>query len=425
MRVLLIGSGGREHALAWKIAASPLLTKLYAVPGNPGIGREAEPVRLDIADHTAVARFCLENEIGLVVVGPEGPLVAGIADDLRAEGIRVFGPSKAAARLEGSKGFTKDLCARYGIPTAAYGRFDDLASARTYVEKTGAPIVIKADGLAAGKGVTVAMTLDEALAALDACFDGSFGQAGAEVVVEEFLVGEEASFFCLCDGTTALPFGTAQDHKRLSDGDTGPNTGGMGAYSPAPVMTPEMIDRTMREIVEPTMRGMAETGAPFSGVLFAGLMITDKGPKLIEYNTRFGDPECQVLMMRLKDDLLVLLNAAADGQLAHTSVRWRDEAALTVVMAARGYPGTPERGSVIRGVEAAAGEGVEIFHAGTAINGGALVANGGRVLNITATGRTVGEAQKKAYAALERIDWPQGFCRRDIGWLAVAREQAD
>ncbi|MER9263641.1 phosphoribosylamine--glycine ligase [Mesorhizobium sp. M0208] len=425
MRVLLIGSGGREHALAWKMAASPLLTKLYAVPGNPGIGREAELVRLDIADHTAVARFCRENEIDLVVVGPEGPLVAGIADDLRAEGIRVFGPSKAAARLEGSKGFTKDLCAKYGVPTAAYGRFGDLASARAYVEKTGAPIVIKADGLAAGKGVTVAMTLDEARTALDACFDGSFGQAGAEVVVEEFLVGEEASFFCLCDGTTALPFGTAQDHKRLSDGDTGPNTGGMGAYSPAPVMTPEMIDRTMREIVEPTMRGMAETGAPFSGVLFAGLMITDKGPKLIEYNTRFGDPECQVLMMRLKDDLLVLLNAAADGQLAHTSVRWRDDAALTVVMAARGYPGAPEKGSVIRGVEAAAGEGVEIFHAGTAINGGALVANGGRVLNITATGRTVGEAQKRAYAALDRIDWPQGFCRRDIGWLALAREQSN
>ncbi|MER8390524.1 phosphoribosylamine--glycine ligase [Mesorhizobium sp. M1340] len=425
MRVLLIGSGGREHALAWKMAASPLLTKLYAVPGNPGIGREAELVRLDIADHMAVARFCRENEIDLVVVGPEGPLVAGIADDLRAEGIRVFGPSKAAARLEGSKGFTKDLCAKYGVPTAAYGRFRDLASARAYVEKTGAPIVIKADGLAAGKGVTVAMTLDEARTALDACFDGSFGQAGAEVVVEEFLIGEEASFFCLCDGTTALPFGTAQDHKRLSDGDTGPNTGGMGAYSPAPVMTPEMIDRTMREIVEPTMRGMAETGAPFSGVLFAGLMITDKGPKLIEYNTRFGDPECQVLMMRLKDDLLVLLNAAADGQLAHTSVRWRDDAALTVVMAARGYPGAPEKGSVIRGVEAAAGEGVEIFHAGTAMNGGALVANGGRVLNITATGRTVGEAQRKAYAALDRIDWPQGFCRRDIGWLALAREQSN
>ncbi|MER8554770.1 phosphoribosylamine--glycine ligase [Mesorhizobium sp. M0142] len=425
MRVLLIGSGGREHALAWKMAASPLLTKLYAAPGNPGIGGEAELVRLDVSDHAAVVRFCREKEIDLVVVGPEGPLVAGIADDLRAEGIRVFGPSKAAARLEGSKGFTKDLCAKYGIPTAAYGRFGDLASAKAYVERMGAPIVIKADGLAAGKGVTVAMTLDEALAALDACFDGSFGQAGAEVVVEEFLSGEEASFFCLCDGITALPFGTAQDHKRLSDGDTGPNTGGMGAYSPAPVMTPEMIDRTMREIVEPTMRGMAETGAPFSGVLFAGLMISDSGPKLIEYNNRFGDPECQVLMMRLKDDLLVLLNAAADGQLAHTSVRWRDEAALTVVMAARGYPGTPEKGSVIRGVEAAAGEGVEIFHAGTAINGGALVANGGRVLNVTATGRTVGEAQKKAYAALDRIDWPQGFCRRDIGWLAVAREQAN
>ncbi|TIX88238.1 MAG: phosphoribosylamine--glycine ligase, partial [Mesorhizobium sp.] len=351
MRVLLIGSGGREHALAWKIAASPLLTKLYAAPGNPGIGHEAELVTLDIADHAAVARFCTEKNIDLVVVGPEGPLVAGIADDLRAANIRVFGPSRAAARLEGSKGFTKDLCAKYDIPTAAYGRFGDLASARAYVEKMGAPIVIKADGLAAGKGVTVAKTLAEALAALDACFDGSFGQAGAEVVVEEFLTGEEASFFCLCDGATALPFGTAQDHKRLSDGDIGPNTGGMGAYSPAPVMTPEIIDRTMREIVEPTMRGMAELGAPFSGVLFAGLMISGEGPKLIEYNTRFGDPECQVLMMRLKDDLLVLLNASADGQLAHTSVRWRDEAALTVVMAASGYPGTPEKGSVIRGVE--------------------------------------------------------------------------
>ncbi|TIN10584.1 phosphoribosylamine--glycine ligase [Mesorhizobium sp.] len=424
MRVLLIGSGGREHALAWKIAASPLLTKLYAAPGNPGIGREAELVTLDIDDHAAVARFCTEKKVDLVVVGPEGPLVAGIADDLRAENIRVFGPSRAAARLEGSKGFTKDLCAKYDIPTAAYGRFGDLASARAYVEKMGAPIVIKADGLAAGKGVTVAMNLAEALAALDACFDGSFGQAGAEVVVEEFLIGEEASFFCLCDGVTALPFGTAQDHKRLGDGDVGPNTGGMGAYSPAPVMTPEMIDRTMREIIEPTMRGMAELGAPFSGVLFAGLMISGDGPKLIEYNTRFGDPECQVLMMRLKDDLLVLLNAAADGQLAHTSVRWRNEAALTVVMAARGYPGTPEKGSVIQGVEQAADDGVEIFHAGTAIDSGGLVANGGRVLGVTATGGTVGEAQRRAYAAVDRIDWPQGFCRRDIGWQAVAREQA-
>ncbi|RWX65985.1 phosphoribosylamine--glycine ligase [Mesorhizobium sp. M4B.F.Ca.ET.089.01.1.1] len=424
MRVLVIGSGGREHALAWKIAASPLLTRLYAAPGNPGIGRDAELVKLDIADHAAVAAFCKDNAIDLVVVGPEGPLVAGVADDLRGEGIRVFGPSKRAARLEGSKGFTKDLCAKYDIPTAAYGRFADLASAKAYVEKVGAPIVIKADGLAAGKGVTIAMTLDEAIAALDACFDGAFGAAGAEVVVEEFLTGEEASFFCLCDGTTALPFGTAQDHKRVGDGDVGPNTGGMGAYSPAPVMTPEMVERTMREIIEPTMRGMAELGAPFAGILFAGLMITDKGPKLIEYNTRFGDPECQVLMMRLKDDLLVLLNAAVDGQLAHTSIRWRDEAALTVVMAARGYPGTPEKGSVIRGLEEAASDGAEIFHAGTAINGGALVANGGRVLNVTATGATVGEAQQRAYAALDRIDWPQGFCRRDIGWQAVAREKA-
>ncbi|TRC79761.1 phosphoribosylamine--glycine ligase [Mesorhizobium sp. WSM4307] len=424
MNVLLLGSGGREHALAWKIAASPLLTKLYAAPGNPGIGAEAELVKLDITDHAAVTAYCREKKIDLVVVGPEGPLVAGIADDLRAENIRVFGPSKAAARLEGSKGFTKDLCARYDIPTAAYGRFNDLASAKAYVEKTGAPIVIKADGLAAGKGVTAAMTLDEARAALDACFEGSFGVAGAEVVIEEFMTGEEASFFCLCDGTTALPFGTAQDHKRVGDGDVGPNTGGMGAYSPAPVMTPQMVERTMREIIEPTMRGMAELGAPFAGILFAGLMITDKGPKLIEYNTRFGDPECQVLMMRLKDDLLVLLNAAVDGQLAHTSIRWRDETALTVVMAARGYPGTPEKGSVIRGVEQAAGEGVQIFHAGTAINGGALVANGGRVLNVTATGATVGEAQARAYAALGRIDWPDGFCRRDIGWQAVARERA-
>ncbi|TPN74509.1 phosphoribosylamine--glycine ligase [Mesorhizobium sp. CU2] len=424
MNVLLLGSGGREHALAWKIAASPLLTRLYAAPGNPGIGKLAELVKLDVADHAAVAAFCKEKKIDLVVVGPEGPLVAGIADDLRAAGIRVFGPSKAAARLEGSKGFTKDLCAKFNIPTAAYGRFGDLASAKAYVAKVGAPIVIKADGLAAGKGVTIAMTLDEANAALDACFEGAFGAAGAEVVVEEYMTGEEASFFCLCDGTTALPFATAQDHKRVGDGDTGPNTGGMGAYSPAPVMSPEMTERTMREIIEPTMRGMAELGAPFAGILFAGLMITGQGPKLIEYNTRFGDPECQVLMMRLKDDLLVLLNAAVDGQLAHMSVRWSDEAALTVVMAARGYPGTPEKGSVIRGLEEAEGDGAQMFHAGTAINGGALVANGGRVLNVTASGKTVGDAQAKAYAAVEHIDWPQGFYRHDIGWQAVAREKA-
>ena len=423
MNVLLIGSGGREHALAWKLAASPMLTKLYAAPGNPGIAQEAEIVALDIADHAAVAAFCKQAAIDLVVVGPEGPLVAGIGDDLRAEGIRVFGPSKAAAQLEGSKGFTKDLCARYGIPTAAYGRFEDAASARAYVEKTGAPIVIKADGLAAGKGVTVAMTLDEALGAVDACFEGAFGGAGASVVVEEFMTGEEASFFCLCDGRTALPFGTAQDHKRVGDGDVGPNTGGMGAYSPAPIMTPETIERTMREIIEPTMRGMAEMGAPFSGVLFAGLMLTDQGPRLIEYNTRFGDPECQVLMMRLKEDLLVLLNAATDGQLSHVSARWRDDAALTVVMAAKGYPGTPEKGSVISGIGEAEASGAQVFHAGTALKDGQLVANGGRVLNVTATGRNVTEAQASAYAAVDLVDWPEGFCRRDIGWRAVERER--
>ncbi|MGY6708637.1 MAG: phosphoribosylamine--glycine ligase [Rhizobiaceae bacterium] len=424
MNVLLIGSGGREHALAWKLAASPLLTKLYCAPGNPGIAREAECVPLDVSDHAAVAAFAKARDVGLVVVGPEAPLVAGFADDLEAGGIRVFGPTKAAARLEGSKGFTKDLCARFDIPTGAYGRFSDAASAKAYVEAQGAPIVVKADGLAAGKGVTVAMTVEDALAAVEACFDGAFGGAGAEVVVEEFLDGEEASFFCLCDGTTALPFGSAQDHKRVGEGDTGPNTGGMGAYSPAPVMTPEMTTRVMEEIVRPTLAGMAEMGCPFRGVLFVGLMITAKGPQLIEYNVRFGDPECQVLMMRLKDDLLPLLNGAVDGQLSHMSARWRDDAALTVVMAAKGYPGTPEKGSVIAGLDAAECEGAEIFHAGTAEKGGQLVAAGGRVLAVTALGKTVTAARDRAYQAVDRIDWPQGFCRRDIGWRAVARERA-
>ncbi len=422
MNVLLIGSGGREHALAWKLAASPQLTKLYCAPGNPGIAREAECVALDVTDHAALVAFAKEKEIGLVVIGPEAPLVAGLADDLEAEGVRVFGPSAAAARLEGSKGFTKDLCARFDIPTGAYGRFSEAAAARAYVEKAGAPIVVKADGLAAGKGVTVAMTVEEALAAVEACFDGAFGGAGAEVVVEEFLDGEEASFFCLCDGTTALPFGTAQDHKRVGEGDTGPNTGGMGAYSPAPVMTPQVVERVMDEIVRPTLAGMAELGCPFKGVLFVGLMITAKGPQLIEYNVRFGDPECQVLMMRLKDDLLSLLNGAVDGQLSHMSARWRGEAALTVVMAASGYPGTPQRGSVISGLDEAEAEGVEIFHAGTAQKDGHLVAAGGRVLNVTALGRTVTEARDRAYEAVDRIDWPNGFCRRDIGWRAVERE---
>jgi phosphoribosylamine---glycine ligase len=423
MNVLLLGSGGREHALAWKLAASPLLTKLYCAPGNPGIAEEAECVALDVADHRGIAQFCRDKTIGLVVVGPEAPLVAGIADDLSAAGIRVFGPSKEAALLEGSKGFTKDLCARFGIPTGAYRRFRDPAEAQAYLRDRGAPIVVKADGIAAGKGVTVATTLEDALTAVEACLGGAFGAAGAEVVIEEFLEGEEASFFCLCDGVTALPFGTAQDHKRVGDGDTGPNTGGMGAYSPAPVMTPDLVERTMREIVQPTLRGMAEMGSPFTGVLFAGLMITASGPKLIEYNVRFGDPECQVLMPRLKDDLLVLLNAAVDGQLAHMSARWYDDAALTVVMAAKGYPGTPEKGTPIAGIDAAKATGAEVFHAGTALSNGNLVANGGRVLNVTATGRTVSEAQAGAYQAVACIDWPGGFCRRDIGWRAVARER--
>jgi len=423
VNILLIGSGGREHALAWKLAASPLLTKLYCAPGNPGIAREAECVALDVADHAAVAAFAKESDIGLVVVGPEAPLVAGLADHLEAQGIRVFGPSAAAARLEGSKGFTKDLCTRFDIPTGTYGRFSDAAAARAYVEKVGAPIVVKADGLAAGKGVTVAMTVEEALAAVDDCFDGAFGGAGAEVVVEEFLDGEEASFFCLCDGTTALPFGTAQDHKRVGEGDTGSNTGGMGAYSPAPVMTPDMVGRVMAEIVRPTLAGMAELGCPFRGVLFVGLMITARGPQLIEYNVRFGDPECQVLMLRLKDDLLPLLNGAVDGQLSHMTARWRDEAALTVVMAATGYPRTPQSGSAISGLDEASAAGVEIFHAGTAQKDGKLVAAGGRVLNVTALGRTVTEARDRAYEAVDRIDWPQGFCRRDIGWRAVEREK--
>ena len=422
MNVLLIGSGGREHALAWKLAQSPLLTRLYAAPGNPGIAQEAECVALDVADHAAVVAFCRSNAIDLVVIGPEAPLVAGLADALRAAGIKVFGPSAAAARLEGSKGFTKDLCARYGIPTGAYGRFANAAEAKAYARRMGAPIVVKADGLAAGKGVTVAMDLATALHAIDACFDGAFGAAGAEVVVEEFLEGEEASFFCLCDGTSALPFGSAQDHKCVGDGDTGPNTGGMGAYSPAPVLDAAAEARIMREIVGPTLRGMAGMGCPFSGVLFVGLMMTAEGPKLIEFNVRFGDPECQVLMMRLKDDLLVLLEAAADGQLGHVSARWRDEAALTVVMAAKGYPGTPEAGTPIRGIEAAEAAGAKVFHAGTKLAEGGPAAAGGRVLDVTATGRTVGEAQARAYAAVDRIDWPGGFCRRDIGWRAVERE---
>ena len=424
MNILLIGSGGREHALAWAIVNSPLTGRLHVAPGNAGIADEATCVALDTSDPSAVIAYCRDHEIGLVVVGPEGPLVAGLVDELMDAGIKAFGPRKAPASLEGSKGFTKDLCARAAIPTAAYGRFTDAAAAKAYIAKVGAPIVVKADGLAAGKGVVVAMTEAEALAAVDACFDGEFGAAGAEVVVEEFLEGEEASLFVLSDGRNVLPLASAQDHKRVGEGDTGPNTGGMGAYSPAPVMTPELTERAMREIVEPTVATLAAEGTPFVGVLYAGLMMTKDGPKLIEYNVRFGDPECQVLMMRLKDDIVTLMLACIDGTLDKVGARWRDEVALTVVLAANGYPGVYDKGTVIHGLEALEGDpALKVFHAGTRRDeGGRLLANGGRVLNVTALGRTVAEARERAYAAIERIDWTEGFCRRDIGWRAVARE---
>jgi len=422
MNILLLGSGGREHALAWKIAASPLVDRLYCAAGNAGIAREAECVALDITDHAAVIAFCRTNKIDFVVVGPEAPLVAGIVDDLEAAGFKTFGPSKAAARLEGSKGFTKDLCRANNIPTGAYERFTAAEPAKAYVRARGAPIVVKADGLAAGKGVVVAQTVAEAGAAIDMiCADA---QLGAELVIEEFLAGEEASFFVLSDGENALPLATAQDHKRVHDGDTGPNTGGMGAYSPAPVMTAAMCQRALAEIVKPTISAMKKMGSPYKGVLYAGLMITAQGPKLIEYNARFGDPETQVMMPRMKSDIVPALIASRDGMLKSFDLRWHDDAALTVVMAANGYPGAYRKGTVIEGLEAAGEtEGVEIFHAGTAADGGRVLANGGRVLNVTALGRTVGEAQARAYAAVDKIRWPDGFCRRDIGWRAVQREQ--
>ncbi len=424
MNVLLLGSGGREHALAWAISASPLLTRLVCAPGNAGIANVCRCVPLDLADHAAIIAFCRADKIDFVVIGPEGPLVAGLADDLAAAGIKHFGPSRLAAQLEGSKGFTKDLCRDFAIPTGAYGRFTTVEAAHAYLAGQPLPIVVKADGLAAGKGVVVAETREQATAAIDACFAGAFGAAGAEVVIEAFLDGEEASFFALCDGVTALALATAQDHKRVGDGDTGPNTGGMGAYSPAPVMTPALVERTMAEIIRPTVAAMAQCGMPFKGVLYAGLMITAKGPELIEYNARFGDPECQVLMLRLKSDILAALLATADGVLAAFDLRWRDDPALAVVMAAEGYPGTPQTGTVIEGLgDAGAIEGVEIFHAGTRRDGDRIVASGGRVLNVTATGRTVAEAQARAYAAVDRIRWPGGFCRRDIGRRAIERER--
>jgi phosphoribosylamine---glycine ligase len=424
MNILLLGSGGREHALAWKMAASPLTDRLFCAPGNAGIAQEAACTALDLADHAAIIAFCRAHGIDFVVVGPEAPLCAGIVDDLEAAGVKAFGPSRVAAQLEGSKGFTKDLCRAAGIPTAAYERFHAAAEAKAYVRSRGAPIVVKADGLAAGKGVVVAASVGEAAAAIDMIFGGELGAAGAELVIEDFLSGEEASFFALCDGETALPLASAQDHKRAFDGDKGPNTGGMGAYSPAPIIDAATSARIMAEIIQPTLSAMKAMGAPYKGVLYAGLMITPEGPMLIEYNVRFGDPECQVLMPRLMSDLVPALLASRDGVLKSLDLRWHPQSALTVVMAAKGYPGAYAKGSVIEGLsEAAAVDGVEIFHAGTKQDAGRILAGGGRVLNVSALGKTVSEAQARAYAAIARIHWPEGFYRHDIGWRAIEREK--
>ncbi len=424
MNVLVIGSGGREHALCWALRKSSRVDTLICAPGNGGIAEVADCVALDTGDAAAVIGFARENDIGFVVVGPEAPLVEGLVDQLEDAGIAAFGPGALAAQLEGSKGFMKDLCQHHGIPTAAYGRFTDADAAKAYIAEQGAPIVVKADGLAAGKGVILAATVEEAQAAADGILGGQFGTAGAELVIEEMLQGEEASYFALVDGENALELATAQDHKAVGDGDTGPNTGGMGAYSPAPVLDAAMRARVMKEIIMPTVRGMAADGATYKGVLYAGLMIDDKGPKLLEYNIRFGDPECQVLVARLDSDLLDLLEATRDGTLDQVTPAWRQEAALTVVMANQGYPGGYEKGSVIGNLEAAnTVDGVTVFHAGTARDGGTITATGGRVLNVTALGATVAEAQARAYEAVDLIDWPQGFCRRDIGWRAIAREK--
>ncbi len=423
MRILVVGSGGREHALCWAIAASPLCDKLYCAPGNAGIAEDAECVPVAAMDLDGLVGFCRAERIDFVVVGPEQPLVAGLVDRLEASGIAAFGPSQAAAALEGSKGFTKDFCARHAIPTAAYRRFSDAGAAKEYVAAQHLPIVVKADGLAAGKGVTIAHSIAEAEAAIDAAMlGGKFGAAGAELVIEAFLAGEEASFFALVDGTHALALAGAQDHKAVGDGDTGPNTGGMGAYSPAPCLTPAIEAEIMARIIAPTVAAMAAEGRPFKGLLFAGLMLTADGPHLIEYNTRFGDPECQVLMMRLKSDLLPALLAARDGALKDFDLRWREETALCVVLAAQGYPGEPLKGTEIRGLAAAeGGVGVKIFHAGTRREGDRLLADGGRVLGVTALGIDAAEAQRRAYEAVDRVDWPAGFCRRDIGWRAARR----
>ena len=419
----MLGSGGREHALGWKLAQSPLCDKLWAAPGNPGIAQLAECTSLDATDHDAVIAFAKDNAIGLVVIGPEAPLVDGLADSLRAAGIDTFGPSKQAAQLEGSKGFTKELCQRAGIPTARYERCTSLEAAWGALKRFKPPFVLKADGLAAGKGVVIAETYEQAQEALGEMFDGRFGSAGSEVVIEQFLTGEEASFFALTDGTAIVPIGTAQDHKRVGEGDTGPNTGGMGAYSPAPVLTDSLQAQVMREIVEPTVRTMAAEGTPYSGVLYAGLMLTKDGPQLIEYNARFGDPECQVLMMRLESDLVELMQACAQGRLAEVDApELSDDFALTVVMAAEGYPDTPKKGGRIDLGEAEA-NGARVFHAGTKLDGDTLTSSGGRVLNVTARGTSATEAQARAYAAVDAIDFADGFCRRDIGQREVRREQ--
>jgi len=423
MNVLVIGSGGREHALCWSLAASPILGKLYCAPGNPGIAAVADCVPIAANHPDELVAFAKVNGVGFVVVGPEVPLIAGLADRFEAAGIKSLGPSAAGAILEGSKGFVKDLCEEFGIPSGNYRRFQEPAAAKAFATTLGYPVVIKADGPAAGKGVIIAETKAAADHAIDCMFEGAFGAAGNEIVVEEYLDGEEASFFALTDGEHVLPLAGAQDHKRAYDGDKGPNTGGMGAYSPAPVLTPEVVEKTIERILKPTVHAMAMRGRPYVGVLFAGLMIKDGEPKLIEYNCRFGDPETQVLLPRLKSDLLTALLAARDHVLDQIDLRWHDEVALTVAMAAKGYPGDYPKGSAIRGLEAAAKlPGVQIFHAGTASKDGKIVANGGRVLNITATGKTVREARERAYAAVDAIDWPEGFCRRDIAWRALARE---
>lgn len=417
--ILVLGGGGREHALCWKIADSALLETLYCAPGNGGINQLATQVDLDAANAPEIIAFCHDKDIKLVVIGPEAPLVDGLADALDEAGIAAFGPGRYAAQLEGSKGFTKDICTEYNIPTAAYGRFDNAADAHAYLDNHPAPIVVKADGLAAGKGVIIAETDSQAHDAVDMIFAGSFGTAGAELVIEEFMTGEEASFFVLCDGKMALPLATAQDHKRVGDNDTGPNTGGMGAYSPAPVMTDALVAQTMEKIINPTLQAMTDRGHPFKGVLYAGLMLTDEGPKLVEYNVRFGDPECQVLMARLESDIVPALLASAQGDLSGITLDWSDETALTVVMASQGYPGDYTKGTQINGVENATATGVTVFHAGTEMADGKLLATGGRVLNVTGTGADVAQAKAQAYQGISAIDWSAGFCRTDIGWRAI------